>query len=62
MTQILARVRTPTDERKMFTANGQKVDAFHPVHVLRRGSIAAGRLVGLMLEPFHSRHRAPSGR
>ena len=48
MSEILHRHGVPGDGgSNLLKANGQKVDNRSIVHVLRRGSIAAGRLVGL---------------
>ena len=52
MSEILSRHGVPSDDgsSSLLKANGQKVEKQSLVHVLRRGSIAAGRLVGLVLE------------
>ncbi len=53
MAEILARHGLPTGEEKSSTllkANGQRVEKQSLVHILRRGSIAVGRVVGLVLE------------
>ncbi len=48
MSEILHRHGVPGDGgSSLLKANGQKVDNRSVVHVLRRGSIAVGRLVGL---------------
>ncbi len=50
MSQILATHGVPDGAGKSATllrANGQSVDQISAVHILRRGSIAVGRLVGL---------------
>lgn len=68
MSQILARIGTPDQaddssqpaplQRASFRANGQRVDKMSSVHILRRGSIAVGRVVGLVLEAIRSRRGA----
>lgn len=52
MSEILSRHGLPSDDgsSSLLKANGQKVEKQSLVHVLRRGSIAVGRLVGLVLE------------
>ncbi|MEM7288114.1 MAG: glycosyltransferase [Actinomycetota bacterium] len=51
MSQIILRGRLPEgDQGSMFRANGQRPEKQSLVHVLRRGSIAAGRLVGIAEE------------
>ncbi len=53
MSQILARYGLPDDDGgsgTLLRANGQKVAQMNAVHVMRRGSIAVGRLVGLAEE------------
>lgn len=48
MAEILHRHGVPGEQStNLLKANGQKVDNRSAVHVLRRGSIACGRLVGL---------------
>ena len=59
MSQILARIGTPEAEggsRSLgsLRPNGQRVEKMSSVHVLRRGSIAVGRLVGLALETIRT--------
>ena len=52
MAQVLSRRQPPGIEQDggslMFKANGQRVENQTPIHVLRRGAIAAGRLRGLL--------------
>jgi cellulose synthase/poly-beta-1,6-N-acetylglucosamine synthase-like glycosyltransferase len=55
MSQILARRGTPDGNRPTLRANGQSVDKMSTVHALRRGSIAVGRMVGLLQERLPSR-------
>lgn len=52
MAEILSRHGVPSEDgsNSLLKANGQKVEKQSLVHILRRGSIAAGRLVGLVLE------------
>lgn len=51
MSQIILRGGLPdSDEGSMFRANGQRPDQRNMVHVLRRGSIAVGRVVGIVEE------------
>lgn len=51
MSQIILRGRLPEgDQGSMFRANGQRPQKQSVVHVLRRGSIAAGRVVGIVEE------------
>ena len=51
MSQIILRGALPeSDQGSMFRANGQRPEKQSLVHVLRRGSIAAGRLVGIAEE------------
>lgn len=51
MSQIILRGRLPEgDQGSMFRANGQRPEKQSLVHILRRGSIAAGRLVGIAEE------------
>lgn len=51
MSQIILRGALPeADQGSMFRANGQRPDKQSLVHVLRRGSIAAGRVVGIAEE------------
>lgn len=58
MSQLLARVGTPDGGGATLRPNGQPVARMSIVHVLRRGSIAAGRLVGLADEALRSRRGA----
>lgn len=65
MSQILARIGTPdggVEGRRpaSLRPNGQPVEKMSSVHVLRRGSIAVGRVVGLVLESNRSRRGANS--
>ncbi len=59
MSQILARIGTPDGESGSrgpgsLRPNGQRVEKMSSVHVLRRGSIAIGRVVGLALETIRT--------
>lgn len=60
MSQILARIGTPDGGSATLRPNGQRVEKMSSVHVLRRGSIAVGRVVGLSLETIRSRRGAQS--
>lgn len=60
MSQILARIGTPDGGSATLRPNGQRVEKMSSVHVLRRGSIAVGRVVGLALESIRSRRGAQS--
>lgn len=60
MSQILARIGTPDGGKATLRPNGQRVDKMSSVHILRRGSIAVGRVVGLALETIRSRRGAQS--
>lgn len=65
MSQIMARIGTPDGEPAgrgpaSLRPNGQPVEKMSSVHVLRRGSIAVGRVVGLVLEANRSRRGAHS--
>ena len=60
MSQILARIGTPDGGSATLRPNGQQVEKMSSVHILRRGSIAVGRVVGLALEAIHSRRGAQS--
>ena len=60
MSQILARIGTPDGGSATLRPNGQRVEKMSSVHILRRGSIAVGRVVGLALEAIHSRRGANS--
>ena len=61
MSQILARIGTPDQGdggrigASSLRPNGQSVEKLTTVHIMRRGAIAAGRAVGLVLEAIHSR-------
>lgn len=62
MSEILSRHGLPDDGGSgatLLKANGQRVEKMSAVHVLRRGSIAVGRVVGLALE-FVSKRSAPT--
>ncbi len=52
MSEILSRHGVPSDDgsKSLLKANGQKVEKQSLVHILRRGSIATGRVAGLVLE------------
>ncbi len=59
MSQILARIGTPDGNHGSrgpgsLRPNGQRVEKMSSVHVLRRGSIAVGRVVGLALETIRT--------
>lgn len=58
MSQILARLGTPDGGSATLRPNGQRVEKMSTVHVLRRGSIAVGRVVGLVDEALRSRRGA----
>ena len=58
MSQLLARVGTPDGGGATLRPNSQPVGKMSIVHLLRRGSIAAGRLVGLVDETLRSRRGA----
>ena len=58
MSQILARIGTPDGGSATLRPNGQRVEKMSSVHILRRGSIAVGRIVGLALETIRSRRGA----
>ncbi len=61
MSEILHRHGVPGDgQPSLLKANGQKVDNRSVVHVLRRGSIAAGRLVGLAQGELAKRRQSSS--
>lgn len=60
MSQILARIGTPDGASATLRPNGQRVDKMSSVHILRRGSIAVGRVVGLAIETIRSRRGAQS--
>lgn len=60
MSQILARIGTPDGGSATLRPNGQRVDKMSSVHILRRGSIAVGRVVGLVIETIRSRRGAKS--
>ena len=63
MSQVLARHGAPGGPPggvNVLKANAQPVDQPSLVHVLRRGSLAAGRLVGLLGELPRRRRRPPS--
>lgn len=60
MSQILSRIGTPDGGSATLRPNGQRVDKMSSVHVLRRGSIAVGRVVGLVDEAIRSRRGAQS--
>jgi glycosyltransferase involved in cell wall biosynthesis len=54
MSQIILRGAMPdADDGSMFRVNGQTAASWSIPHVLRRGSIAAGRLVGIVEEKLH---------
>lgn len=59
MSQILARIGTPDGGSATLRPNGQRVEKMSTVHVLRRGAIAVGRVVGLVDEAIRSRRSAP---
>lgn len=62
MSQILARLGTPDGGSATLRPNGQRIEKMSIVHVLRRGSIAVGRVVGLVDEALPSRRGAhPTG-
>jgi len=58
MSQILARIGTPDGGSATLRPNGQRVEKMSSVHFLRRGSIAVGRVVGLVVETVQSRRGA----
>lgn len=60
MSQILARIGTPDGGSATLRPNGQSVDKMSSVHILRRGSIAVGRVVGLAHETIRTRRGAQS--
>jgi len=67
MSQILSRQGVPdtsAGNSGLLRANGQRVEQMNAVHVLRRGSIALGRLLGLAIEavPNNSDRTSTSGR